>query len=348
MQIVTNRRYRIKTASVEGVAPQQPPDREPTAAQRAEPLDGLGGIRTATGLIPTGRSQPRADRDPVERDEPECDPRGQADRSWRHRPATNRASAASRSRPSNDEDASAVPGIARTTVPLPASSTSNREASSATQPPAHPVSRHAGTDGLAHDEADDRRIGGESGQVVHDEVSAARATTRPDNRRKVGRPAHSVCGRQHGRDDRSATQADSSPRPLRRREDRIARPARVRIRSRKPCVFARRRLFGWKVRLLTVGLHHGLHIRPSPGDRARTVCNPETAHRGQAGNRARPRRTSQRYGSRHAQVKPPPPSCRSGQVNVGLIAREFARHAERYCRHRKALLGSPTVSPAVM
>jgi len=36
----------------------------------------------------------------------------------------------------------------------------------------------------------------------------------------------------------------------------MARPARVRIRSRKPWVFARRRLFGWKVRLLTVSLHH--------------------------------------------------------------------------------------------
>jgi hypothetical protein len=35
----------------------------------------------------------------------------------------------------------------------------------------------------------------------------------------------------------------------------MARPARVRMRSRKPCVLARRRLFGWKVRLLTAGLH---------------------------------------------------------------------------------------------
>src|SRR3954463_7933696 len=31
----------------------------------------------------------------------------------------------------------------------------------------------------------------------------------------------------------------------------IARPARVRIRSRKPWVLDRRRLFGWNVRLLT-------------------------------------------------------------------------------------------------
>ena len=40
-------------------------------------------------------------------------------------------------------------------------------------------------------------------------------------------------------------------RPLRRRAARIARPARVRMRSRNPCVFARWRLFGWNVRLLT-------------------------------------------------------------------------------------------------
>lgn len=47
-------------------------------------------------------------------------------------------------------------------------------------------------------------------------------------------------------------QAESSSRPLRRRADRMARPARVRIRRRKPWTFARRRLFGWKVRLLNV------------------------------------------------------------------------------------------------
>ena len=36
-----------------------------------------------------------------------------------------------------------------------------------------------------------------------------------------------------------------------RRAPRIERPARVRMRRRKPWVLARRRLFGWKVRLLT-------------------------------------------------------------------------------------------------
>ena len=36
---------------------------------------------------------------------------------------------------------------------------------------------------------------------------------------------------------------------MRRRADKIARPARVRMRRRKPCVLERRRLLGWKVRL---------------------------------------------------------------------------------------------------
>lgn len=38
-------------------------------------------------------------------------------------------------------------------------------------------------------------------------------------------------------------------RPLARRAETMARPARVRIRVRKPCLWARRRLLGWKVRL---------------------------------------------------------------------------------------------------
>jgi hypothetical protein len=53
---------------------------------------------------------------------------------------------------------------------------------------------------------------------------------------------------------RSATaQADSLARPLRRRFAKMARPARVRMRRRKPCLRARRRLLGWYVRLLTSG-----------------------------------------------------------------------------------------------
>ncbi len=44
-------------------------------------------------------------------------------------------------------------------------------------------------------------------------------------------------------------QAVSLARPLPRRADTMARPARVRIRRRNPWTRARRRLFGWNVRL---------------------------------------------------------------------------------------------------
>ena len=44
--------------------------------------------------------------------------------------------------------------------------------------------------------------------------------------------------------DPASNYAVSERRPLRRRFDTIARPARVRIRSRNPCTRARRRLLG--------------------------------------------------------------------------------------------------------
>ncbi len=56
--------------------------------------------------------------------------------------------------------------------------------------------------------------------------------------------------------------ADSSVRPLRRRAPRMARPARVRMRRRKPWTFARRRLFGWKVLLL-------IAVSPKPSSEGR-------------------------------------------------------------------------------
>lgn len=46
--------------------------------------------------------------------------------------------------------------------------------------------------------------------------------------------------------------AESFWRPLRRRAEMMERPARVRMRDRKPCLRLRRRLLGWKVRLVTV------------------------------------------------------------------------------------------------
>ncbi len=56
-------------------------------------------------------------------------------------------------------------------------------------------------------------------------------------------------------------------RPLARRADTIARPARVRIRRRKPCTRARRRLFGWNVRLPLATVKLLDTSTPAPGRR---------------------------------------------------------------------------------
>jgi hypothetical protein len=63
-------------------------------------------------------------------------------------------------------------------------------------------------------------------------------------------------------------QAESARRPLRRRPATIARPARVRMRRRKPCTRARRRLFGWKVRL-PLATAFSCHVRPAHASPAR-------------------------------------------------------------------------------
>jgi hypothetical protein len=76
-------------------------------------------------------------------------------------------------------------------------------------------------------------------------------------------------------------------RPLRRRAARIARPARVRMRRRNPWVFARRRLFGWKVRLLTTG---------SPDTARQSYC----PRRGLTARRTHPQLTGDLHRVRHA------------------------------------------------
>jgi hypothetical protein len=81
-------------------------------------------------------------------------------------------------------------------------------------------------------------------QVAHD-GRPARASPGAYGQRELGAVPHPGRGRQD--------QALSRSRPLRLRAARTARPARVRMRSRKPWVFARRRLFGWNVRLLNCG-----------------------------------------------------------------------------------------------
>jgi hypothetical protein len=84
-------------------------------------------------------------------------------------------------------------------------------------------------------------------------MTGAGAASGTDHLGEIIRCVQATTSGKHGVRDCAdqGRQADSSSRPLRRRAARMARPARVRIRSRKPWVFERRRLFGWKVRLLT-------------------------------------------------------------------------------------------------
>jgi hypothetical protein len=97
-------------------------------------------------------------------------------------------------------------------------------------------------------------------------------------------------------------QADSSERPLPRRAARMARPARVRIRRRKPWVLARRRLFGWKVRLLTRFLRYCTAIGGICAERwCRVPCEDCEKH-GHA-KTALNARLEPKYGSRRGLVK---------------------------------------------
>jgi len=113
------------------------------------------------------------------------------------------------------------------------------------EPSLDAVSGHRRTNRAADHESYPGRFSGRIAadqQVTHDQ-RPTRASPVAYGQRELRAPTHPGLGRQD--------QALSRSRPLCLRAARTARPARVRMRSRKPCVFARRRLFGWNVRLLT-------------------------------------------------------------------------------------------------
>ena len=124
------------------------------------------------------------------------------------------------------------------------------------QPPPHRVAHHRAAHGAAHHEPDPGGLlRSRPGPAGARSAAAGRPGCRPGPPRRSpsaaasGRPREASAsppGHAGGR-GQTLTRA----RPLRRRAARTARPARVRMRSRNPCVLARRRLFGWNVRLLT-------------------------------------------------------------------------------------------------
>ena len=143
---------------------------------------------------------------------------------------------------------------------------------------AHTVADHGASHRAAHDEAHPGwLIVARLAEQVRGKQLPSRAAAAAHRPGELGPPPHPRCRGEH----RAVTPAPACPRkrragagqtltrarPLRRRAARIARPARVRMRSRNPCVFARWRLFGWNVRLLTGtpvqgGLNAGLTGAP--------------------------------------------------------------------------------------
>ena len=109
---------------------------------------------------------------------------------------------------------------------------------------------------------------------------------------------------------RSRRQAESSSRPLRRRAARIARPARVRMRRRKPWVLARRRLFGWNVRLVTslsnyfgASVAHRYATRSECRARLLRINTQHARFRRQGAPAGAIRKAWQRYAGRACRVK---------------------------------------------
>lgn len=159
------------------------------------------------------------------------------------------------------------------------------------------------------------------------------------------------------RDEARVRQAESSVRPLRRRAERMDRPARVRIRRRKPCVFARRRLFGWKVRLLIdqlrslvrnsdlTNMNPKIHMPPvwthpvCTDAMTAPVSPPHTnAHIHERGHTAESDETSagQRYGHLPQRVKPSSQQTCSSLAEIAdsaeslIIAHQGQKNSERH------------------
>jgi hypothetical protein len=115
------------------------------------------------------------------------------------------------------------------------------------QPPGQPMALHGRSDRSRNDQSK-LRITCRAPHIDH-QIRLHSSLPVLDRRVKIGRPRHAVPRGKHRCPTGVGYQAVSERRPLPRRFDTMARPALVRIRRRKPCTRARRRLFGWKVRL---------------------------------------------------------------------------------------------------
>ena len=111
-----------------------------------------------------------------------------------------------------------------------------------TQAPPRAIALYGVAQLSAHREPDARRLVGLAPQ--HDERRTVDAFAPLEERLKIGASGQSLSSRE------SAGQTVSRFRPFARRRFNTFRPPFVFMRSRKPCVFARRRRLGWNVRFI--------------------------------------------------------------------------------------------------
>ncbi len=251
------------------MAPTDPPDREPRPAHRAMAAERLERVGTARRLEPAVWSEHRPGQPPVKQDwqheQPGCPGHRPIRSLVRGVPRTHGRCHALTCRRSNLPStrsssaartpwcASAARGLARMTSRLPAGSHPVRARAASrrrrrtlfltTAPPTARVTTNP--------------ILGEVGPVslasAPSTVSRCTLSSRPLARL----PWRTASSNSWRRLIRAAAGSTMSPeqeaqpaqalrlaRPFLRRAARIARPARVRIRNLKPCVFARRRLLG--------------------------------------------------------------------------------------------------------
>jgi hypothetical protein len=115
-----------------------------------------------------------------------------------------------------------------------------------TQPTPDPITGDGTANRSADDEADPScrigRGGVRAERMNHNRATAGASPGAHHGRELLVRP-DAGCRGQHS-EGPGGDQAASRWRPFRRRLDSTARPARVRMRRRNPCVLCRRRLLG--------------------------------------------------------------------------------------------------------
>jgi len=192
--------------------------------------------------------------------------------------------------------------------------------------PFDPVPHYCRSHGTADHEPDQWRP---VGLRLHQQVAGNQRPANPaatmGRRVEVGSPSHP---RRRGKHLATATarvdQTLTRARPFRRLAARMARPARLRMRSRKPCVLARRRLFGWNVRLLTGTPDSGRSGGSSAPDQYQAALQQDRGDR-----------TNTRYAPPLERVKLGPATQRLAQAGlVPVTSCATALHASSCAVHR--------------